>query len=691
MSNGNRGPGPIPNRWLYCPRKSEGIIAEKFIAFKTPLSAAFDEQMPMECLFHPEMIFGYCKTLKLNLGLWIDLTNTKRFYDRGVVEAKGTQYVKLQCRGHGETPSPEQTQSFIEIVDNFINDRPFDLIGVHCTHGFNRTGFLIASYLVERLDFSVEAALAMFSKIRPPGIYKQDYINELYRRYDDEEDAPPAPELPGWCLEYDDSDRGNKRKYEETAHSSNSQMAKAARSAHSNGSLGLIDSLDDGGDNEAEDGDDQADGDDANEADGDGNDNGGEGGGTSANGKPRKKKRHELMIKNAKFMDGVPGVTWVSDQPRLGDLQQKVQDMCGWKKSGFPGCQPVSMDRQNMKRLQEIPYRVSWKADGTRYMMLINKRDEIFFIDRNNSVFEVENLTFLKYNNLNEHLEDTLLDGEMVLDKYNGQITPRYLIYDIIKIGNRDIGKENFYPNRLQCIDMEIIMPRHKAIEKGIINRPSEPFSLRKKDFWDIRQSASLLGEKFAKSLCHEPDGLIFQPSEQPYTAGVCPDVFKWKPLDMNSVDFRLKVHTESGPGILPRKVCYLFVGGHDPPFAQMAHTKSIKAMNLDNKIVECTINGQGQWELMRERTDKTMPNSYNTAMSVIESIRNPVTKDILLHFIHHNGYRNDNDMMPPPRSNNQHHHHNNQQHHHQRQHQQQQQQQRQHYQQPQQVRPPPN
>lgn len=42
--------------------------------------------------------------------------------------------------------------------------------------------------------------------------------------------------------------------------------------------------------------------------------------------------------------------------------------------------------------------------------------------------------------------------------------------------------------------------------------------------------------------------------------------------------------------------------------------------MNLDNKIVECTINGQGQWELMRERTDKTMPNSYNTAMCKCKS-----------------------------------------------------------------------
>lgn len=362
MSNGNRGPGPIPNRWLHCPRKSEGIIAEKFIAFKTPLSAAFDDQMPIECMFHPEMIFGYCKTLKLNMGLWVDLTNTKRFYDRAVVESKGTQYVKLQCRGHGETPSPEQTQSFIEIVDNFINDRPFDLIGVHCTHGFNRTGFLIASFLVEKLDFSVEAALATFAKIRPPGIYKQDYINELYRRYDDEDDAPPAPELPEWCFEFDDSNRGGgsgigqKRKFDESAHSSNSQQAMAARSqSHSNGSLCLIESLDD--DDKPDEGED---------ANADGNGDGDGEGESSSNGKPRKKRRRELVVKNATFMDGVPGVTWVNDQPRLGDLQQKVQDMCGWKKSGFPGCQPVSMDCKNIKRLHEIPYRVSWKADGTR-------------------------------------------------------------------------------------------------------------------------------------------------------------------------------------------------------------------------------------------------------------------------------------------------------------------------------------
>lgn len=133
------------------------------------------------------------------IGLWIDLTNTSRFYDRKEVESRGAQYRKLQCRGHGETPTPEQTQSFIDTVESFVTQSPLDKIGVHCTHGFNRTGFLIVSYMVEKLDFSVEAALMSFAQVRPPGIYKDDYIKELFRRYEDEEDAFPAPPLPDWC------------------------------------------------------------------------------------------------------------------------------------------------------------------------------------------------------------------------------------------------------------------------------------------------------------------------------------------------------------------------------------------------------------------------------------------------------------------------------------------------------------
>ena len=54
---------------------------------------------------------------------------------------------------------------------------------------------------------------------------------------------------------------------------------------------------------------------------------------------------------------------------------------------------------------------VSWKADGTRYMMLIDGKDQTYFIDRDNCVFQVDNITFLHRKMPNKHIGSTLLDG----------------------------------------------------------------------------------------------------------------------------------------------------------------------------------------------------------------------------------------------------------------------------------------
>lgn len=56
-----RGPGPIPKRWLHCPQRSDELIADKFIALKTPLSDKFDDQVGDECSFYPNMIFDLIK------------------------------------------------------------------------------------------------------------------------------------------------------------------------------------------------------------------------------------------------------------------------------------------------------------------------------------------------------------------------------------------------------------------------------------------------------------------------------------------------------------------------------------------------------------------------------------------------------------------------------------------------------
>ncbi|KAH7953240.1 hypothetical protein HPB49_006317 [Dermacentor silvarum] len=404
--------GPPP-RWLNCPRKG-ALIAEKFLPFKTPLSEIYDAQVPEESRFPPSMLLDSLTSYKLKMGLWIDLTNTDRFYDPKVIEQREIRYLKLQCRGHGECPSQEQTDTFIGICQRFISMNPLHIIGVHCTHGFNRTGFLIASYLVVNMSWSIEAAVKALAEARPPGIYKADYLRELFKRYGDVDDTPPPPPRPSWCDEENED-------------------------------------LDD-----------------------DGNALGGDGGG---DGPVHKRRRREFTKKNPTFMEGVSGVVPVTTQPKLLQIQRRCQELCHWE----------------------------------RYMMLIDGENEVYFIDRDNCVFQVSNLYFPRRKDRTQHIQETLVDGEMIIDEDNGRKVPRYLIYDIIRFQGEEVWGVDFC-RRLTCISRELYEPRKAAMQEGRINRDNEPFGVRHKQFWDAAVTYKLLSDKFAQSMPHELDGLIFQP-----------------------------------------------------------------------------------------------------------------------------------------------------------------------------------
>jgi len=339
-------------------------------------------------------------------------------------------------------------------------------------------------------------------------------------------------------------------------------------------------------------------------------------------------------------------VTQVTSQPRLSQVQKKCQKMAGWSSSGFPGSQPVSMDIKNLKNLTTTKYKVSWKADGTRYMMVIDGKDEVYMLDRDNSVFHVPNLNFFKRKDLNAHLADTLLDGELIIDKVDGQDIPRFLVYDIVKFESIEVGKTDF-DRRMLCIEKEIIGPRHHKMQQGTLDKTREPFSVRIKQFFDLTMTKKILEGNFAKSLSHEVDGLVFQPAKDPYVCGRCMEILKWKPPELNSVDFRLKIQKVEQMGMLPMTKGLLFVGQYDPPFAEMKVTKELRQYN--NKIVECSFDGTA-WKFMRERTDKSFPNSYNTAMGVCGSIQKPVTKELLLRVIEHQRWQPPaSQLMPPP------------------------------------------
>lgn len=544
----SRDPLALPDRWLHCP-KIGNVVADVFVPFKTPLDERFSVNIPSDGLrWEPKDVFSLSKVRKLEIGAIVDLTNSRRYYSTDYFDRNNIKVQKIACRGHGETPDQEATAKFIEFCSRFRATNPHRRIGVHCTHGFNRTGFLICAYLVEQENWDVRAAIGVFTKARKPGIYKQDYMDDLFKRYgdpDEEDEVMEAAPCPSW---------------------------EAA---------GL-----------------------------------------------------EGAVKSASkaFMEGIPGVSFLEDDFKTGQVQDLAAKLCEFRKSGFPGSQPVSLVRKNLNKLEEMEYKVSWKADGTRYLMLINGPDDIYFLDRDNAVFKVTGLTFPYRKDMNQHLYQTLLDGEMVLDQSSDCKIPRYLIYDIVHFRDDKVGKVTF-DVRMVCITKEIIETRREASLKGIISLPDEPFALRKKEFYDIEMTEKILAEKFQSQVSHEIDGVIFQPVPLPYVAGRCDSILKWKPPHLNSIDFKLKIEKQAeSEGMLAITRGALYVGGHDPPMAYLEKVTA-DARALNGKIVECKFKGRG-WVIMRERTDKSFPNGYKTALGVWDSITNPITQENLLEFI---------------------------------------------------------
>jgi hypothetical protein len=77
-----------------------------------------------------------------------------------------------------------------------------DIIVVHCTHGFNRTGFLICAYMFQEEGSMLEIAAQSFAQARPAGIYKDDYLRDLVAMFQTDEELP-CPGRPLW----EDEDR----------------------------------------------------------------------------------------------------------------------------------------------------------------------------------------------------------------------------------------------------------------------------------------------------------------------------------------------------------------------------------------------------------------------------------------------------------------------------------------------------
>ncbi|KAK7390624.1 hypothetical protein VNO78_25950 [Psophocarpus tetragonolobus] len=565
----------LPPGWLDCPSFGQEICY--MIPSKVPLGESFNDCIAPGKRYSFKQVIHQQRVLGRKLGLVIDLTNTSRYYPVTDLKKECIKHVKIQCRGRDSVPDNLSVNQFVYEATQFLSRQKHSkkYILVHCTHGHNRTGYMIIHYLMRGMSMSVTQAIKIFSEARPPGIYKPDYIDALYTFYHEKKPemvvCPPTPE---W---------------------------KRSSEFDLNG-----------------------------EAVPDDDDDGVPG--------PDLQENHETdarMTNDDILGDEIPA-----------DQQDALRQFCyqtlklGVGARGhtqFPGSHPVSLNRDNLQLLRQRYYYATWKADGTRYMMLITM-DGCYLIDRSFNFRRVQMRFPCRSTNdgLGEKTHHfTLLDGEMVIDTLpdSQKQERRYLIYDLMAINQVSVIERPFY-ERWKMLEKEVIEPRNHERHHIYQSRNPyyrydlEPFRVRRKDFWLLSTVTKLLKE-FIKRLSHEADGLIFQGWDDPYVPRTHEGLLKWKYANLNSVDFLFEVDGD-------RELLFLNERGKK----KLLEGNRVEFTDEDpsfysGKIIECTWDfDKLEWKFMRIRTDKSTPNEFNTYRKVMRSIRDNITEEDLLNEI---------------------------------------------------------
>jgi len=346
------------------------------------------------------------------------------------------------------------------------------------------------------------------------------------------------------------------------------------------------------------------------------------------------------------------------------------------------GRNPISLEIQHAVDILPNNYSVTDKADGQRYFLIILE-NKVYLIDNN---LNVKNTGIVlkngKYNN-------TLLDGEYIfLPKHNRHLL---MIFDCLFDSNEDIRQTQSFMERLEhaknivneCFVFEKqsnhtpkqwkgkfdtskieehyssdIKKYMDSINENIPNNKLYPL-VRTKYFIgvdggkdnEIFKYSYLLWNKYVFdsdiNCPYTLDGLIYQPLEQKYITGQSTKYFeyKWKPHDMNSIDFYIKFvqDKKTGKDIIlfdnsvnlgenrPYKVCNLHCGmsskgGEYPVFFQEDQGKYIaniflengEARDLEGNIIQDStvvefyfntspeVDDRYSWVPMRTRFDKT-------------------------------------------------------------------------------------
>lgn len=254
----------------------------------------------------------------------------------------------------------------------------------------------------------------------------------------------------------------------------------------------------------------------------------------------------------------------------------------------FPGPQPVSIERKDLRKLREENYWVCVKSDGLRFLLVFVRID-----NRNYSVLinRKQDMYMLRMCTIGTAYDGTILDGELVNDGRE------FIVYDATIVCGESVVKD---PHSVR-------LDRSMGVVDFI--RDSD-VNIRTKLFYPVRDMRQYV-ERITPTVTHGIDGYIFTPENAPVCSGTHFGMFKWKEQYKNTVDF----HVDT------RGVASVSRGRALHPLPNIRVKLGPGTTELP-AIVECRFVRPNQWEAILVRKDKTYPNNELTYTKTLLNIR---------------------------------------------------------------------
>ncbi|KAK9822069.1 hypothetical protein WJX74_004729 [Apatococcus lobatus] len=186
-ASGGQGPPSVLQKlqkWGDYPSYGEPVQPTLFIPMKTPLSTTIHwgwtlPTPPLHSLTVQQLLAEQAAK-QHTVGLILDLSNHATLYTEDLPPGLEYEHIMLQSKVF---PHPAAINEVVKAARSFWSRQPSQYIAIHCAYGFNRTGFVVCSYLIQACGLSVEAALAAFAAARPPGVKHEQFVAELHSRY----------------------------------------------------------------------------------------------------------------------------------------------------------------------------------------------------------------------------------------------------------------------------------------------------------------------------------------------------------------------------------------------------------------------------------------------------------------------------------------------------------------------------